>query len=128
VLYEKLKAAVLVKKKENMIAASTTAHPPAPLPTTLSNIEYMTLAASAKLIAAVCTYPHEVIRTRLREQRVATLENPHKYTGLLQALRLIFHEEGLAGLYGGMSTHLLRVVPNAAIMFWTYELVVRYLS
>jgi len=134
VLYEKLKAAVLENKKQNFAIATATAnnssrittHQPTAL--ALSNVEYMGLAATAKLIAAVCTYPHEVIRTRLREQRVATVENPHKYTGLFQALRLIFREEGVAGLYGGMSAHLLRVVPNAAIMFWTYELVVRYLS
>lgn len=125
VLYEKMKAIVLEKKREGL--ASTLSVVPTS-PPSLSNLEYMSLAATAKLIAAVSTYPHEVIRTRLREQRVATVDNPHKYTGLFQALRLIFREEGVAGLYGGMSAHLLRVVPNAAIMFWTYELVVRYLS
>jgi solute carrier family 25, member 33/36 len=67
------------------------------------------------------------LRTRLREQRAVVPGAPHKYTGLLQALKLIAKEEGVAGLYGGMSTHLLRVVPNAAIMFWTYEKVVREL-
>jgi len=118
VLYEKMKAALLEGKREL-----------APLHTpTLSNTEYMSLAATAKLIAAVSTYPHEVLRTRMREQRVASPDHPFKYTGLLQALRLISREEGVAGLYGGMSAHLLRVVPNAAIMFWTYELVVRQFS
>lgn len=124
VLYEKMKAAALEdKKKKNETFHQSPLHP-----IRLSNIEYMSLAATAKLIAAISTYPHEVLRTRMREQRVATLDNPFKYTGLLQAMRLIFREEGVAGLYGGMSTHLLRVVPNAAIMFWTYECVVRYLS
>lgn len=126
VLYEKMKSILLERKKEDF-AQSTLLAISAP-PPSLSNLEYMSLAATAKLIAAVSTYPHEVLRTRLREQRVATLESPHKYTGLFQAMRLIFREEGVAGLYGGMSAHLLRVVPNAAIMFWTYELVVKYLS
>lgn len=64
----------------------------------------------------------------MREQRAVEPGKLPKYTGLLQAFKLIFKEEGVAGLYGGMTTHLLRVVPNAAIMFWTYEIVVRYLS
>ena len=72
-------------------------------------------AGSAKLFAAVITYPHEVVRTRLRQ---APLQNGQlKYTGLVQCFRLIFREEGMASLYGGLTPHLLRVVPSAAIMF-----------
>ncbi len=45
-----------------------------------------------------------------------------KYTGLVQCLKLVFREEGMIGLYGGMTPHLLRTVPSAAIMFGMYEL------
>ena len=51
-----------------------------------------------------------------------------KYTGLRQAAKLIYQEEGMAAFYGGMTAHLMRVVPNAAIMFFCYELFVRFLS
>jgi solute carrier family 25 protein 33/36 len=78
----------------------------------LNPIEYLTVASSAKLIAAAVTYPHEVVRTRLREQRGQN----SRYTGFIQCLSLIAKEEGVKGLYGGMGAHLLRVVPNAAIM------------
>lgn len=44
-----------------------------------------------------------------------------KYTGLVQCFKLVAKEEGLLGLYGGLTPHLLRVVPSAAIMFGTYE-------
>ena len=72
-------------------------------------------AGSAKLIAAVITYPHEVVRTRLRQ---APSQNGHlKYTGLVQCFTTIFKEEGTVALYGGLTPHLLRVVPSAAIMF-----------
>lgn len=75
-------------------------------------------AASAKFVAACICYPHEVIRTRLRQPA----ENGvRKYTGLIQCTRTIFREEGFRALYGGMTTHLIRVVPNAAIMFFCYE-------
>ncbi|KAI7890240.1 mitochondrial carrier domain-containing protein [Mucor mucedo] len=76
-------------------------------------------AAVAKLVAACIAYPHEVIRTRLREPVSKT--GTVKYTGLLQCLKLIVKEEGVVALYGGMSAHLMRVVPNAAIMFFCYE-------
>ncbi|KAI9670766.1 MAG: hypothetical protein M1817_003876 [Caeruleum heppii] len=78
-------------------------------------------AGSAKLFAAAVTYPHEVVRTRLRQ---APLENGRvKYTGLLQCFGLVWKEEGMAGLYGGLTPHLLRVVPSAAIMFGMYEFI-----
>lgn len=51
-----------------------------------------------------------------------------KYTGLIQCFRLVWKEEGFAALYGGMVPHVLRVVPSAAIMFGTFEFVVRLLG
>ncbi|ORX53208.1 mitochondrial carrier [Hesseltinella vesiculosa] len=75
-------------------------------------------AAVSKLVAACVAYPHEVVRTRLRQPA----ENGVlKYTGLWQTFRLVWKEEGMVSLYGGMSAHLMRVVPNAAIMFLCYE-------
>ena len=51
-----------------------------------------------------------------------------KYTGLVQTLRLVIQEEGAASLYGGLSAHLMRVIPNAAVMFFIYEAVLRWES
>ncbi|KAI7881648.1 mitochondrial carrier [Lichtheimia hyalospora FSU 10163] len=80
-------------------------------------------AAVAKLVAACITYPHEVIRTRLRQP---SENGVRKYHGLVQSLRLIVKEEGFAALYGGMTAHLMRVVPNAAIMFFCYEAIIHH--
>ncbi|CEM05258.1 unnamed protein product [Vitrella brassicaformis CCMP3155] len=74
----------------------------------------------AKAVASTATYPHEVIRTRLREQTIGT---PAKYTGFFQSFRLIAREEGVRGLYAGMFTHLLRVVPSSALVLVCYEVV-----
>ena len=49
-----------------------------------------------------------------------------KYTGLVQTFRLVLAEEGARSLYGGLSAHLMRVVPNAAVMFWVYEGILRW--
>jgi len=100
-------------------------------------------AGSAKLFAAGITYPHEVrrlfckasswliqilqvVRTRLRQAPVGN--ERHKYTGLFQCFRLIWKEEGAAAMYGGMTAHLIRVVPSTAIMFGMYEVVLQFLG
>ncbi|KAJ2146406.1 Pyrimidine nucleotide transporter, mitochondrial [Coemansia sp. RSA 1935] len=86
--------------------------------------EYFGAAAAAKLMASVVTYPHEVLRTRLRQPPDAN--GMVKYRGLVNSAKIIFAEEGMRGFYGGLTPHLLRTVPNASIMFLAYELVVHY--
>ncbi|KAI6097675.1 mitochondrial carrier protein RIM2 [Pisolithus croceorrhizus] len=80
-------------------------------------------AGTAKFVASLLTYPHEVLRTRLRQPRV---NGVLKYTGLIQTLRTVIAEEGARSLYGGLSAHLMRVVPNAAVMFSIYEGILRW--
>ena len=86
---------------------------------------YFGAAAVSKLTAAVATYPHEVARTRMREQARAGV---FKYSGMWQTLGLIANEEGKRGLYSGMGVHLLKVVPNSATMFLCYEIVRTWLD
>lgn len=82
---------------------------------TISWILKVGAAGGAKFFAASVTYPHEVVRTRLRQ---APLQDGRlKYTGLVQCFMTIWKEEGMASFYGGLTPHLLRVVPSAAIMF-----------
>ena len=78
------------------------------------------MAAFSKLIASGLTYPHEVVRTRMRE----IVNGKCPYNSLYDAFSTIAREEGRAGLYRGMAVHLSRTVPNTAIMFFVYEFVV----
>ena len=91
----------------------------------LPKASYFWAAAASKAIAAVATYPHEVARTRMREQARAGV---FKYNGMWQSLRLVAKEEGTKGLYSGMDVHLLKVVPNSATMFLCYEIVRNWLD
>jgi solute carrier family 25 protein 33/36 len=65
----------------------------------------------------------KVLRTRLRQPHV---DGVVKYRGLAQTLRTVLAEEGARALYGGLSAHLMRVIPNAAVMFCIYEGVLRW--
>ena len=72
-------------------------------------------AGFSKFFAALITYPHEVLRTRLR--LAPSANGQVKYTGIAQCFKTVWKEEGAAALYGGLTPHLLRVVPSSAIMF-----------
>lgn len=80
-------------------------------------------AGTAKCVASLITYPHEVVRTRLRQPLV---DGKVKYKGLYDTFRLVIAEEGGKALYGGLSAHLMRVIPNAAVMYSIYEAVLRW--
>lgn len=81
----------------------------------------MLAAATSKTCATSLAYPHEVVRTRLREEGT-------KYRSFFQTLSLLVKEEGYASLYRGLTTHLVRQIPNTAIMMATYEVVVYMLN
>ena len=107
IVYEKLKQS-LEQEQNNMKKKITP-------------VQYARASSAAKFVAILMTYPHEVVRTRLREQGT-------RYKGFMSTLKIIAREEGMNGLYGGVGLHLLRSVPNAAIMFVTFELVSNYLQ
>ncbi|KAI1141034.1 mitochondrial carrier [Hypoxylon sp. FL0543] len=83
-------------------------------------------AGAAKGIASILTYPHEVARTRLRQAPMA--DGRPKYTGLVHCFKLVWKEEGVIGLYGGLTPHLMRTIPSAAIMFGMYEGILKLLG
>ncbi|XP_057326654.1 solute carrier family 25 member 36-A [Microplitis mediator] len=84
-------------------------------------IEFMAAGALSKTVASCIAYPHEVIRTRLREEGT-------KYKRFWQTLNTVYTEESIRGLYRGLTTQLVRQIPNTAIMMATYECVVYVLK
>jgi len=87
----------------------------------LSTLQYLAAAGGTKGLASIVTYPHEVVRTRMREAASG------RYQSMFQSIALIAKEEGRQGLYSGLGPHLMRVVPNTAIMFMSFELLSRHL-
>ena len=119
IVYEQIKSRLVASQNERRNRNNLPASGELPRAT------YFWAAAASKAVAAVATYPHEVARTRLREQARAGV---FKYTGMWQALRVMAKEEGAKSLYSGMGIHLLKVVPNSATMFLCYEVVRTWLD
>merc|ERR1712059_108434 len=88
--------------------------------TKLGTIEYLSFAAVSKLVAALSTYPYQVVRTRLQDTQT-------KYSGSWDCITRIHRLEGFRGFYKGLTPNLLRVVPATMITFVVYENLSYYL-
>lgn len=111
VIYEALKSKLIELRQSHPLDEKTSR----------DFLEFMLAGAISKTIASCVAYPHEVARTRLREEG-------NKYNKFWQTLHTVWQEEGRAGLYRGLATQLVRQIPNTAIMMATYEAVVYLLT
>ncbi|KAG4930171.1 hypothetical protein AAZX31_17G112100 [Glycine max] len=70
--------------------------------------------AVAGVSSTLCTYPLELLKTRLTVQRGV-------YKNLLDAFVRIVQEEGPAELYRGLAPSLIGVIPYAATNYFAYD-------
>ncbi|XP_044471730.1 adenine nucleotide transporter BT1, chloroplastic/mitochondrial-like [Mangifera indica] len=70
--------------------------------------------ACAGVSSTLCTYPLELVKTRLTIQRDA-------YNGIVDAFIKIIQEEGPAELYRGLAPSLIGVIPYAATNYFAYD-------
>lgn len=94
-------------------------------------------AASAAAVSIIA-FPSEVVRLRMQAQEMRGADTgrqmpsdrpqPRKYSGVVDAFRTIFREEGAFALYRGLSASLIRTVPNSAIGLLTFETLLRSTS
>ncbi|EKM59918.1 uncharacterized protein PHACADRAFT_206137 [Phanerochaete carnosa HHB-10118-sp] len=79
----------------------------------LSDWDYFFLGALSKLVATSLTYPYIVVKNRLQ----AGSDEAARYKSALHSVLIIAKEEGIEGLYRGLSSKLLQSVLTAAILF-----------
>ncbi|CAG8433153.1 9554_t:CDS:2 [Diversispora eburnea] len=82
----------------------------------LDNFEYLLMSGSSKAFASITTYPYQVIRARLQNQK-----NEAKYLGIFDTMRKILRKEGFLGFYKGLAPNILKVLPGTCTTFLVYE-------
>jgi solute carrier family 25 folate transporter 32 len=66
----------------------------------------------------------QVVRSRLQEQGH---HSEKRYSGMIDCIKKVFHQEGVPGFYRGCATNLLRTTPAAVITFTSFEMIHRFL-
>ena len=82
--------------------------------------ELLVASGVAKMCASLISYPHEVLRSRMMDNRSAI---PPTLRGT--AIH-IYEREGLRGFYSGLPITLVRVIPNCCVTFLSYEMILRH--
>ncbi|KEY71117.1 hypothetical protein S7711_00939 [Stachybotrys chartarum IBT 7711] len=84
-----------------------------------------TAGVVGSVVAKTMVFPLDLVRKRIQVQgptrsRYVYTDIP-EYTSTVRALRTIFHQEGLRGLYKGLPISLIKSAPASAVTLWTYE-------
>ncbi|XP_013414910.1 graves disease carrier protein homolog isoform X3 [Lingula anatina] len=77
----------------------------------------LTAGSIAGLAAVTCTYPLDVIRTRLAFQTTGE----HVYSGIRDTIWSIKRSDGIKGFYPGIAPSLLGMAPYAGLSFFAFE-------
>ncbi|KAF8973459.1 hypothetical protein BGZ46_009833, partial [Entomortierella lignicola] len=92
----------------------------------------LTAGALAGLTSVACTYPLDIVRTRLSiqsAQMANTKEAQAALPGIWKTMVLIYTKEGgVVGLYRGLGPTLMGVAPYVALNFQAYEVLRKYLT
>ncbi|KAL1841285.1 hypothetical protein VTJ49DRAFT_7230 [Mycothermus thermophilus] len=92
-------------------------------------------AAVAGTIASVAaktgTFPLDLVRKRIQVQgptrgRYVHKNIPEYAGGAVRALRTILRNEGVRGMYRGLTVSLIKAAPSSAVTMWTYERALKF--
>jgi solute carrier family 25 phosphate transporter 23/24/25/41 len=77
------------------------------------------IGATSGATGATIVYPLNVLRTRLQTQ--GTAMHPPTYTGIWDVAQRTVRNEGVRGLYKGLTPNILKVAPALSITWVVYE-------
>ncbi|KAJ2700970.1 hypothetical protein FB645_004821 [Coemansia sp. IMI 203386] len=90
----------------------------------LGSLDFFVLGAISKLCATSVTYPYILIKSRMQLKQSKN-EN-ERYSSLMDGLRKVIANEGIAGLYKGIESKLLQSVLTASLLFMSKEALFSY--
>ncbi|KAI9469786.1 MAG: mitochondrial carrier domain-containing protein [Benjaminiella poitrasii] len=83
----------------------------------LGNLDFFLLGAISKLCATGITYPYIVVKSRMQINQ----QGDEKYHSILDGFKKIIANEGIPGLYKGISSKIVQSVLTAAFLFLAKE-------
>lgn len=83
---------------------------------------------ASKFIAALSTYPLQVVRARIQQRMDTRAADAPAYSRFSQTLAKTISREGILGLYKGFAPNMVRVLPSSAITFAAYESIIAALD
>ena len=83
--------------------------------------------AVAGTCAGLFMFPNDTVR-RLLQMQGSDASFPQRYSSALDCWKQIYTEYGVARFYRGIGPYLLRMVPNSAIQFGTFEAIKQHLD
>lgn len=92
-----------------------------------TSIHKLCFGAAAGSLAQIIIYPLDLLRRRFQIINMSAEKPKYDYTSIRDALVKIYRRESLRGLYKGLSSNLMKVIPATAFQWWVYEVIVRNL-
>ncbi|XP_067646768.1 mitochondrial adenyl nucleotide antiporter SLC25A24-B isoform X2 [Eurosta solidaginis] len=122
--YAGIDLAVYETLKKNYLSSHNTEQP--------SFLVLLACGSASSTLGQVCSYPLALVRTRLQAQVVTKNNQPSVGIPLKQAgainddnmfgvFRKIIHNEGILGLYRGITPNFIKVLPAVSISYVVYE-------
>ena len=82
----------------------------------------VTCGSAAGATATVCTYPLDVVRSRMMMMKAKDSSVKHVYSGITDCLRKTYRAEGFTGLFSGLGPTLCSIIPYAGVSFASFDL------
>lgn len=84
----------------------------------------MLMGGMGGVMAGLLTYPNDTVRRMLQLQ--GSRGTSSEFAGYWDCVRKTYHEHGITRFYRGITINTLRMLPNVAIQFGSYELLKRW--
>jgi solute carrier family 25 folate transporter 32 len=79
----------------------------------------MLIGGASKVVAAVATYPYQVIKSKLQQRENEAMTR--RYLGTFDCIVKVWKYDGLVGFFRGVFPNVVKVVPSSAVTFLVYE-------